>query len=142
MRLVCVRILVSDFVAAAAFYQDVLRLHPKYVDEAISYGYFLMDENADEEAAGIELVSLDGMLEVLPERGGMALPQLRTGGTVLNIKVDDVDGEYVALVERGAQSISGPVDRAEWGARTAHIADPEGNIIEIYSPLATDGVEG
>jgi catechol 2,3-dioxygenase-like lactoylglutathione lyase family enzyme len=33
--------------------------------------------------------------------------------------------------------MTAPQDRAEWDIRTAHFRDPDGNLPEIYSPLAT-----
>lgn len=44
----------------------------------------------------------------------------------------DVDQEYGRLIEAGARAVFGPATMA-WGQRTAYIADPEGNLIEIGS---------
>jgi predicted enzyme related to lactoylglutathione lyase len=54
---------------------------------------------------------------------------------VLVFNVENVDTTYADLIERGAQSVAGPQDRPAWGVRSAHISDPDGQIIEIYSKL-------
>lgn len=54
---------------------------------------------------------------------------------VLSFAVDDVDGSYGELCERGARPAGQPQDRADWGYRVAHVRDPEGNLIELYAPL-------
>lgn len=46
----------------------------------------------------------------------------------------DVDASYAALVARGAAAIKGPADMP-WNQRTAFIADPDGNIHEIFADL-------
>jgi lactoylglutathione lyase len=45
---------------------------------------------------------------------------------------EEVDELYEMLVERGAEPVK-PPETMPWGRRTAFIADPEGNIHEIYS---------
>ena len=51
------------------------------------------------------------------------------------LSVDDVDEVYVSLKQRGVEFLSVPEDRPHWGVRTAHLQDPEGNLIEINSPV-------
>ena len=45
---------------------------------------------------------------------------------------DEVDLLYGELVARGATAVK-PPETMPWGRRTAFIADPEGNIHELYS---------
>ena len=45
---------------------------------------------------------------------------------------EEVDRLYGELVERGAAAVK-PPETMPWGRRTAFIADPEGNIHEVYS---------
>lgn len=44
--------------------------------------------------------------------------------------VDDVDTEAERLRKAGAEIRTGPTDRP-WGERTLHLADPDGNIVEL-----------
>jgi len=46
--------------------------------------------------------------------------------------VDEVTKELKA---KGVVFETGPIDRSEWGIRTAHFRDPDGNLIEINQPL-------
>ena len=50
-------------------------------------------------------------------------------------EVEKIDAAYEELVRRGVAFITVPTDRTEWGIRTAHFRDPEGNLLEIYSRL-------
>lgn len=45
---------------------------------------------------------------------------------------DDVDNEYVRCLQQGIQSVMPPTTEP-WGQRTAYIADPDGNLIELSS---------
>ena len=85
-------------------------------------------------AVGVELMSRDAFAAALGEATPAPAP---TGHqTVLVLGVDDVDAAYADLVGRGAHSVAAPVDRPAWGARSAHLADPDGHLIELYTRLA------
>jgi lactoylglutathione lyase len=49
--------------------------------------------------------------------------------------VEDLDATVARMRERGAQFVTEPADHPEWGIRTAHLRDPDGNIIEINSDM-------
>ena len=44
----------------------------------------------------------------------------------------DVDMEYNRVVTAGAAPVFPPTDEP-WGQRTSYVADPDGNLIEIYA---------
>ena len=46
-------------------------------------------------------------------------------------RFEDVDAEFVRVVEAGAKPVYVPRDEP-WGMRSSMVADPEGNLIEIY----------
>ena len=50
-------------------------------------------------------------------------------------EVENIDAAYAQLQTKGVVFIPEPQDRKEWGIRTAHFRDPDGNLLEIYSPL-------
>jgi predicted enzyme related to lactoylglutathione lyase len=54
---------------------------------------------------------------------------------VLVLAVDDVDRFAGELTANGVKLLSPPEDRPDWGIRTAHFRDPEGNLVEMYAPL-------
>ena len=124
-----VRLLVSDFPKEFAFWRDTMALPVRYGDEAMGYAMF----DAGGENAGLELFARDAFLGAL---GQPTLSQTPSGyGTVVVLSVDDVDATYTRVLEQGATSIAAPKDRPEWMARTAHITDPEGHLVEIYTLL-------
>jgi predicted enzyme related to lactoylglutathione lyase len=102
-----------------------------YADESIGYAYF------DTGGAGIELFTRDGLAAALGEPVPAPAPAGRPA--LLVFKVNDVDAAYADLVARGAEGVIAPRDMPAWGARTAHVGAPEGQLVEIYSPLAKDG---
>ncbi|HXX78645.1 MAG TPA: VOC family protein [Ktedonobacteraceae bacterium] len=134
MKLVNFRLLVSDFPASLAFWRDIMMLPITFGDETMGYAYF------DTGNAGIELLSRVAFAASL----GELVPSIITKGNpaVIVFRVDDVDATYDDLVKRGAKAVVEPVDRPAWQARTAHISDPDGYLVEIYSQLQTgDGAE-
>jgi lactoylglutathione lyase len=44
--------------------------------------------------------------------------------------VDDVDSEHERLRAAGVRVLAPPTDRP-WGERTLHVADPDGNVVEL-----------
>ena len=50
-------------------------------------------------------------------------------------RVDDVDAGLALCLARGAELTAPARDRPEWGPglRTAHVRDPEGNLVELQS---------
>jgi len=121
------RLLVSDFPAALRFWRDAMKLSVAFSDETMGYAYFTTDGSA------LELFNRNVFAAAL----GDATPTPQPVGrqTVLVFKVDDVDAAYADLIKHGATSTAEPQDRPEWRARTAHISDPDGHLIEIYSQL-------
>jgi lactoylglutathione lyase len=52
----------------------------------------------------------------------------------IGFKVDDVDGVYADLIQRGAAPVVPPTTRP-WGQRTAYVRDPDGHLIELAQDL-------
>jgi len=96
-------------------------------DETMGYAYF------DTGNAGLELLSRDGFATSLGEATPTPMPVGHQA--VIVFRVDDVDATYADLVKRGAKAVADPVDRPVWQARTAHLSDPDGYLVEIYSQL-------
>lgn len=47
--------------------------------------------------------------------------------------VDDPDAEHERLRHAGVDVLAPPTDRP-WGERTLHLADPDGNVVELTRP--------
>jgi lactoylglutathione lyase len=127
MKLINIRLLVSDFPAALKFWRDIMMLSMSYGDETMGYAYF------DTGNAGLELFSRDGFAASLGEATPTPMPVGHQA--VIVFRVDNVDASYADLVKRGATAVAGPQDRPAWQARTAHLSDPDGYLVEIYSQL-------
>ena len=129
MELFGIRLLVKDFAAAVHFWRDLMKVSLQFQDEAMGYAYF------DTGKGGLELMGRDAFASAIGEATPVADPQGRQA--VLNVRVDNVDVAYAELVAQGAISVAGPVDRPTWNARTAHVADPDGHVVELFSMLSS-----
>jgi lactoylglutathione lyase len=128
MELTDVRLLVHDFRGCLEFYRDVLGLNVRME---------VPDVYAELEAGGVH-VSLyphDLMRKAVPSLQGAE----SSDRFLLNLRVDDTDASYRQLRERGVAFMTEPHDKEEWGIRVAHFRDPDGNLIEIYSPIEQAG---
>jgi lactoylglutathione lyase len=121
MRLTHVRLLVEDFAASHRFYGTTLGLSTTWPDDG-SYAEF--------DAGGV-------MIAIFPRTEMDGAVTLRPSGdaAALVIEVDDVDAAFTAAVERGGEAAAEPTDHPEWGLRTAHVRDPDGNIVELYQDI-------
>ncbi|GAA0368522.1 VOC family protein [Microbispora corallina] len=66
---------------------------------------------------------------------GMALGGGDGDGAMLVLTVDDVERAAEVAAAHGGQVVVPPGDRPEWGptCRTAHLRDPDGNLLELQS---------
>ena len=62
-------------------------------------------------------------------------PSIPQDTVVVILQVANVDNAYKELKEKGVEFITTPEDRKEWVIRTAHLRDPDGNLIELNEPL-------
>lgn len=116
-------ILVSDQERALEFYVGSLGWE-KRIDAMMGDGYrFLTVAPVGGQA---ELVL--GPVSVLGGEPGVGITRGRgmEGASGITFAVDDVDGTYAALVERGVR-FSGPPEPMPWGDRATWLFDPDGN---------------
>jgi predicted enzyme related to lactoylglutathione lyase len=127
------RLLVTRFAEMFDFYQAVL---PEML------GAKLMKGSADGPYANWDIE--DQAILILFDRTAMAalagtqnLPAAAPAQdhTMFVCRVKDVDAGAELCARHGATPVAGPTDRPEWGPtmRTAHLRDPEGNLIELQS---------
>ncbi len=128
MHLSYVRVLVDRFADCFRFYRDIMGFEVLLGDENNVYAEF--KAGAQTRLA----VAARSVITVVP---GVSAQAGAAGGdrSMLVFQVADVDDEAAALKRRGANLIAEPVDRPDWTVRTAHLRDPEGNLIEINTPL-------
>lgn len=131
MRLDYVRLLVTKFDACFRFYRDVMGFKVTWGEEGDRYASFSLGG-----VTALALFQRQAMAEIL---GTTNLPVEAESQDrmVLVFGVNDLLATVKKLQEGGAHLITEPKDHLEWGIRTAHLKDPDGNLIEINSPLPT-----
>ncbi|QMU73656.1 VOC family protein [Streptacidiphilus sp. P02-A3a] len=127
MELVQIRLIVEDFGACFRFYRDVLGLKPQVDDEAGPYGKLSLPEGG----AAIALQSREHLARSAPWLAARAAGD----GSLIVLRVDDLDAVAAELSARGVRWTSGP--ETQWERlRVAYLRDPEGNLIEFQQWLA------
>ena len=117
---------VADLERAKSVYRDALELTLTFEDAASVV--FPLD------TAVLILLSLPGARDLLTAEA-VSEPHERGARSQLVSFVDDVDAVHARLAAKGVDFIRAPVDR-DWGMRTSHFADPDGNVWEIAQQLA------
>lgn len=121
------RLLADDFATTYRFYHDLLGL-PTLVGDA--------------RGPYAELGRRSSFVGIFPR----SLLESAVGGgrggsgpapDVLEIvlEVPDVDRTYQDLVARGTVFVAPPTDRPLWGLRTAHLRDPDGRLVELFTRM-------
>ena len=62
--------------------------------------------------------------------------------SVIEFRVDKLDEFCDTLRRQGVQFLTEPTNYPEWGIRSAYIQDIEGNLINLYEGLETQGQQG
>ena len=128
MQLTHVRLLVVSFDACLRFYRDVLGFRLTWGEEGSGYASF------DTGAATLSLFDRRAMARAV---GAAHLPPgaICQDRTALIFDAGDLDAVVQELEARGAEFLVGPKSHPEWGIRTAHLRDPDGNLIELNARL-------
>jgi lactoylglutathione lyase len=129
-QIALITIFTDDMPAMLHFYRDVLGFEPQHPLEGDAPGYVEFKHDGVRFAlcrrAVMSQVGIPGYTE--PFAGHpfeLAFPC---------DSPEDVDTSYADLVARGATPVQGPADMP-WNQRTGFIADPDGNIHEIFADL-------
>ncbi|MEH2102645.1 MAG: VOC family protein [Nostoc sp.] len=128
LQLTHLRLLVSNYKDSFLFYRDLLKFDVDWGDKDSGYAEF----NTGYLKLGLFKKEL--MAEVVPriEQPSYVVSRDKT---VLVFAVDNVDEVYEQVKAQNAIVVTEPQDRSDWGIRTAHFRDPDGNLIEIYNNL-------
>jgi lactoylglutathione lyase len=129
MRLSHIRLLTNQFPVMFRFYRDALDMRVRWGDETGVYADFDTGTGVD-----IALFSRERIAELLGT-GEKPSPADAQDPFMIIVAVDDVDFRANRLIEQGARLVSPPADQPDHGIRSAHLRDPDGNLIELNSEL-------
>ena len=118
-------VFVKDLARCTTFYREIFKL--PYTGSDANSSTFQLQERY------LILLSLSGAADLL----GSDPNDFKIDGAprvVLAAGVEDVDAAYEELKAKGTTFLRPPTDQP-WGLRTAHFADPEGNLWEINQPV-------
>ena len=115
-HLYLVRIFVTDWPAALAFYRDTLGMPVAFESEEIGWAELAIEGSS----LALERVADD-------DEEGRSMVGRFLG---VSLEVADVEAVYKTLRERGV-TFSGPPARQPWGGTLAHFEDPEGNVLTL-----------
>lgn len=128
MKLTHTRLLVENYDACFRFYRDVMKLEVIWGDETGEYAEFRAGDGSL-----IALNTLETMADIIGSSNSNA------DNAVLIFHVDDLESAVRDLKDRGAHFVTEIQDRPSWGIRTAHLRDPALNLLELNTPLDTEG---
>ena len=131
-KIEAVVLFVQDLDGCTAFYRDTFKL--QYQGSDANSASFLL-----QEGLYLILLSPEGAADLLGTQGNSLLTQGGPRG-LLAASVADVDAAYEALKAQGVTCVRPPTDQ-RWGLRTAHFADPEGNLWEINQSINSNTEE-
>jgi predicted enzyme related to lactoylglutathione lyase len=123
-----VRLLVTEYAACFRFYRDVMNFNVSVGDEQSGYAE-LQTGNVK-----IALFERQAMAQAI-DNTDLPLTAECQDRFALIFAVPNVDEMYAQLKARGAHMVQEPVDRPDWDIRTAHLRDPNGNLIEINTRI-------
>jgi len=123
------RLLTANFSRAWRFYRDVLGLSPGPWDGRPPYAEF-----KSKSGAIVSIFDRKEMAEAVGLQPGRYASRY-TGRSALIFATSDVDKFAERLRRKRVRLLKGPTNRPKWGLRTIHLRDPDGYLIEIYSPI-------
>jgi len=133
MKFSNIRLLVTDFDKCFAFYNETLGLECTWGKPGEVYASFNIGT-----PSGLALFKAE-LMDVAVNPTGTDNGATLSDKAVIVLEVEKVDEVFEGLKNKGIQFITEPLDMEAWGIRVAHFRDPENNLIEIFSPLATEG---
>jgi catechol 2,3-dioxygenase-like lactoylglutathione lyase family enzyme len=122
------RLIVSNYKDTFLFYRNLLGFEPEWGDENTGYADFNTGN------IHLALVKKEFMAGIIPITEHPLIFR-STDKASLVFAVHDLDRIYQKLQDENVTIVAPPTERPEWGIRTTHFRDPEGNLIEIYTNL-------
>jgi lactoylglutathione lyase len=127
------RLLVDDYEGCFRFYRDVMGLDVTFGDETSGYADFALGATSFSLFLRSEMEQSVGALQGVTA-------EAERDRVVLVFGVTDLDACVRQLQSRGARIAVPMTEHPEWGIRTAHLRDPDGNLIELNVPFAGEAM--
>jgi catechol 2,3-dioxygenase-like lactoylglutathione lyase family enzyme len=127
MRLGYVILYVDSPARSAAFYREAFGLPTAFLHEGGDWA------ELDTGATRLGLCARR-LLEKMGKTP--AAPDPERASAEIALLADDVHAALSRAVAAGAREIS-PVARMEWGQTIAYVADPDGHLVELCTPMGT-----
>ena len=119
---------VEDVPRSLDFYKRALGLERRFLHESGDYGELETGATALAFAThALAASNLPGVYDGTSDTGG------RPPFEVCFV-TEDVEGAYGRAVDAGADSVTEPTTKP-WGQDVAYVRDPDGNLIELASPV-------
>jgi lactoylglutathione lyase len=129
LKLDNMRLLVSKFDECFRFYRDVMGFEVTWGDEGSGYASFKTSSSGR--------LSIFKREEQAKTVGTAGLPSEARAQDrfVLVFRSRNVDKRLKRMKGKCTGPVQGPKDYPDWGIRAAYLRDPDGNLIEIHSPM-------
>lgn len=130
MKYTFTRLLVENFKECFRFYRDVMGFQPGFGTEDDTYADFVVGETN---------ISLFDKNEMSQNLGTLDKPARADSQDhiCLVFGVENVDEFCRTLTAKGVLLVAQPTNHPDWGVRTAHFRDPDGNLIEVNQSLSS-----
>ena len=122
MNLVSMRIITNDIARLVQFYERVTRLAPRWLNEEFA------------EFATPTCTLAIGSKRTMDMFGAGAARPADNHTAILEFRVDNVDQEHEALA--AWSEIVQPPTTQPWGNRSMLFRDPDGNLINFFTPIS------
>lgn len=120
---------VNDVSETVDFYQRAFSLKLKFVHEQQGYAEMETGETTLAFVGESFVQEQEGGVKFKPNRRDELFPGLH-----ITFVTDDINSAFETAIKEGAKSISAPT-RKPWGQDAAYVADNNGILVEICTPI-------
>ena len=128
MNLVSMRLITDDIKRLVRFYEEAIGLSPKWYTEDYA------------ELATPSCTLAIGSKRIMDLFGAGAARSADNHSAILEFRVDDVDKEYEKLENVVGDFVQRPTTQP-WGNRSLLFRDPDGNLINLYTPVSAEAIK-
>lgn len=131
MRLDNISLLTIRFPEMFAFYGDVMKLKVTWGESGGNFASFAGTDGA----AAVGLFARHEMAHAVGT-SGLPIEATAQDKAALVFEVEDLNAFAAEVKRAGTVLVTEPKDMPDWGIRTFHLRDPDGNLVEVFSHLA------